>query len=135
MQVGIQGGICMSVNNVTDANAFLLQARENAARTARAVKSQSESEREKAMEMFGKALHDCDKAMERVMDKHIESVAKSAKELAERRKRRALAERIQDSADEQRLMNEKIILNRINQRNLLAEIKADDINRRELLER
>jgi histone H3/H4 len=131
----IQGGIDMSVNNVTDAAAFLSHARENVARAARAVNNQTEAGQKKAMEMFGKALRDCDKAMERVMDKHIESVAKSAKELAERRKRKAIAERVKDSADAQQLMNEKIIINRINQRNLLAEIKADDINRRELLER
>jgi hypothetical protein len=133
MQVWIQGGIGMSVNNVTDANALFLQELKNAAKNRRTVSAPTESERKKAMEMFGKALRDCDKAMERVMDKHIESVAKSAEEHAEYRKRKAQADRKKASADEQRLLNEKILISRINQRNLLEEIKADDINRRELL--
>jgi hypothetical protein len=131
----IQGGICMSVNNVMDAGTLLSQAREYAAKAAKAMNDQKEAERKKAMEAFGQALRDCDKAIERVMDKHIESVAKSAKELAEYRKRKAIAERIRDSADERRLMNERIIIDRINQRNELAAMKADDIKRRELLDR
>ncbi|MDR0615266.1 MAG: hypothetical protein LBG29_00505 [Synergistaceae bacterium] len=125
----------MSVNNVTDAGAFLSQVREYAAKAAKTLNDQKEAERKKAMEAFGQALYACDKAIERVMDKHIESVAKSAKELAEYRKRKAIAERIRDSADERYLMNERIILDRINQRNELAAMKADDIKRRELQER
>ncbi|MDR1516196.1 MAG: hypothetical protein LBS45_10930 [Synergistaceae bacterium] len=127
----------MSVNNVTDANALFPQEFKNAAVKAnlRRTGKPTESERKRAMEMFGKALRDCDKATERMMDKHIESVAKSAKELAEYRKRKAQADRIKASANEQRLLNEKILISRINQRNLLEEMKTDDINRRELLSR
>jgi hypothetical protein len=126
MQMEIQGGIDMSVNNVMDANAFLMQ---NWDRPPRPPASQSKSERKKAMEMFGKVLRDCDKAMERVMDDHIENVAKSAKELAEYRKKRAVVERKKDAADRQRMINEEILVSRINQRNMLAELRADDIDR------
>ena len=125
----------MSVNNVMDANARFLQELKNTAKNRRKVTSPAESERKKAMEMFGKALYDCNKAMERVIDKHIESVAESAKELAQYRKRKALADRAKASAKEQRLLNEKILISRINQRNLLEEIKADDMDKRELLAR
>jgi hypothetical protein len=135
MQVWVQGGIDMSVNNVTDVSALFLQELKNTAKNRRKVSDPTESERKKAMEMFGKALRDCDKAMERVMDKHIESVAKSAKEQAQYRKRKAQADRAKASAEDQRLFNEKILLSRINQRNLLEEIRADDINRREQLAR
>jgi hypothetical protein len=131
MQVEIQGGIDMSVNKVMDANAFLMK---NWNRPPRSPASQSKSERKKAMEMFGEVLRDCDKAMERVMDDHIENVAKSAKELAEYRKKRAVAERQRDAADKQRMINEEILVSRINQRNMLAELRTDDINRRDLLE-
>jgi hypothetical protein len=134
MHVWIQGGIGMGVNNVTDVNALFPQKFKNITAKTRNTGNPAESERKRAMEMFGKALRDCDKATERMMDKHIESVAKSAKELAEYRKRKALSDRIKASADEQRLLNEKILISRINQRSLLEEIKTDDLNRRELLE-
>jgi hypothetical protein len=120
----------MSVNNVTDANALFLPAWNN---VVRAVKKTEESEQQKAMEMFGKALNECEKASEQVMDKHHETVAKSAKKLAEYHKRKAIFDRIRANADEQKMVNEQIVMRRMNQHNLLEGIRTDDINRRELL--
>ncbi|MDR1943920.1 MAG: hypothetical protein LBQ19_03775 [Synergistaceae bacterium] len=128
----IQGGIDMSVLNVGNANSLFQQARDNEARKPR---KPSKSEQEKAMELFGKALRDCDKASEQMMDDHIENVAKSAKERAEYHKRKAVLDKIRISADERKMINEQIILNRINQRSLLEEARADDENKRELLKR
>jgi 2-hydroxy-3-keto-5-methylthiopentenyl-1-phosphate phosphatase len=132
MHVEIQGGIDMSVRNITEANALFMPAWKN---VTRKLKETEESERQKAMEMFGKAMRTCDEASERMMDKHLETVAKSAKELAEYHKRKAVFDRMKESADEQRMINERIVLNRINQRNLLEEIRTDDINKKELAEK
>ncbi|MDR3320839.1 MAG: hypothetical protein LBS93_00190 [Synergistaceae bacterium] len=120
----------MSVNNVTDAKALFSQAWNN---VSRAAKKTEESERQKAMEMFGKALQDCEKASEDMMDKHHEIVVKSAKKLAEYHKRKAVFDRIRANADEQKMINERIVVNRLNQHNMLEEIRSDDVSRRELL--
>jgi hypothetical protein len=120
----------MSVNNVTDANALFLKTWNDVARQP---KKPAKSEQQKAMEMFGKAVQNCEKASERMMDKHLESVAKSAKELAVYHKRKAVFDRMKTSADEQKMLNEKILLSHINQRNMLQEMRVDDINRQELL--
>jgi hypothetical protein len=128
MHVKIQGGIVMSVINVTDANSLFMQERDKSARQA---KKTVKSDQREAMELFGKVLQDCEKASERMMDKHHETVAKSARELAEYHKRKAVFDRMKASADEQRMINEQIVLNRINQHALLKDMRADDIAERE----
>ncbi|MDR1471672.1 MAG: hypothetical protein LBS75_04035 [Synergistaceae bacterium] len=97
------------------------------------VRETERSSWERAMEEFRKAVRACDKASERMMDEHLESVAESAKRMAEYRARKARLDYALESAERQRLFNENIMIQRINHRNLLEERRVDELNRRELL--
>ena len=119
----------MSVPNVDHAK-FVIQALMGNA--SRKLKSGGSSE-QSAREAFQKAVRSCDKAMENVMDKHHESVRESAVRLAEYRKKKAVEDRVRQRADEMRRINENILIERINHRNMLEEIRIRDFNRKELL--
>ena len=95
-------------------------------------KSAKDSE-QRAREAFYKAVRSCDKAMENVVDKHLESVRKSAARLAEYRKKKAFEDRARQRADTMRAINENILIERINHRNLMEEIRVRELNRSELL--
>ena len=93
----------------------------------------AESDQQRAREAFHNAVRACDKAAERMMDKHLENVKKSAERLAEYRKRRAFTDRARKKADDMRTMSENILIERINHRNMLEEIRVRELNRDELL--
>jgi hypothetical protein len=90
----------------------------------RGVKAAEESERERALEAFRKAARSCDKTVEHMMDKHHESVKKSAEKLAEYLKKKAAADRARERAEDTRTMNEDILIERINHRNMLEELRV-----------
>jgi hypothetical protein len=98
------------------------------------LKKAGESEERRAREAFYKAVKSCDKATERMMDKHHESVKKSAEKLAEYLRKKAVADRAQKRADDMRTMNEDILVERINHRNMLEELRIRELNRKEILE-
>ena len=98
-----------------------------------ASKKSADSSEQSAREAFYKALRSCDKAMENMVDKHHESVRESAARLAEYRKKKAVEDRARQRADEMRRVSEDILIERINHRNMLEEIRIREFNRRELL--
>jgi hypothetical protein len=109
----------LGVSNITgntQMEAMFTMARDHA---ERGVKADGESERERALEAFHKAERSCDKTVGRMMDKHHESVKKSAEKLAEYLKKKALVDRARERADDMRTMNEDILVKRINHRNML----------------
>lgn len=120
------------IGDTSKTNKMFLSAWENAARRAPA--KTTESEREKAMALFRKAMSDCDKATERMMDKHHESVAKSAQKRAAYLKEKARRDAIADAALEQRLINEAVLIRRINHSNRIEEDRVNELNRKALLE-
>jgi hypothetical protein len=121
----------MGVKSINDMNALFLPAWNDAKRNAK--KQAEPSEQQKAMEAFAKALKDCDKATERMMDKHHQTVAESAKKIAAYRKKKAVDDRRVQEAENQRLLQENLMIQRINHRNMLEEIRIEDINRREFM--
>ena len=120
----------MSVPNIDHAKSVLQVLMINAAKKS---KTNADSDQQRAREAFYKAVRSCDKAMENVMDKHHESVRESAVRLAEYRKKKAVEDRARQRAAEMRRLNENILIERINHRNMLEEIRIRDFNRRELL--
>lgn len=122
----------MGMDNIGAANAKLLSDwNEARAEVQKQARQKPKSDREKAMEAFADALRDCDKAIENVVDKHHESVAKSAKMRDEYRKEVALQERIQKSADDQHRFHEEALINQLNLRNMLKERQVEETERRE----
>ncbi|MDR1651706.1 MAG: hypothetical protein LBR87_07945 [Synergistaceae bacterium] len=121
----------MSVQNTGRLNSVFMALRGGAPRKVRQV---TEPERQEAREAFYKALRACDKASERMMDKHLESVAESAKKQAEYRRKKAVADRAMSEADERRALNEVVLIERINHQNMLEEARIRDLRRKELLE-
>lgn len=119
----------MSIGNLRDANALFLPMWN---KVVREVKKPPPTEQEQVMHAFRKALRSCDKATENMMDKHHETVAKSAKKIAEYRKKKAQQDRIHEAALERELINESIMIQRINHRNMLEEIRVDELNRDEM---
>ena len=119
----------MDVSNITcnvQMGAMFAMARDH---VKRGVKETDESERERALEAFRKAVRYCDRTVERMMDKHHESVKKSAEKLAEYRKKKDIADRAQKRADDTRTMREEILIERINYRNMLEELRIKALNR------
>lgn len=122
----------MGIGTIGAANAMLLSDWNEAREKVQREQSQREkSDQQKAMEAFAQALHDCDKAMENVVDKHQESVAESAKKRAEYRKKVAKEEQIQKRLDEQQQFYEESTMRQINMRNMMKQLRVDDENRRE----
>jgi SOS-response transcriptional repressor LexA len=122
----------MGVSNITgnpQMNAMFTIARVHA---ERGVKKNSEAERERATDAFHKAVMSCDKTIGQMMDKHHESVKKSAEKLAAYLKKKAAAERAQRHAEDIRDMNEDILANRINHRNMLEELRAKALYREKI---
>jgi len=120
----------MSVSNIEHAKSVFQALMNNASRKP---KPGSDSDQQRAREAFYKAVRSCDKAMENLVDKHHESVRKSAVRLAEYRKRKAVEDRARQRADEIRALNEDILIERINHRNMLEEIRIREFNRKEML--
>ena len=120
----------MGVQNINHDQSIFQTVLGDASRHARHF---SESDQQQAREAFHKALRACDKATERMVDKHLENVKKSAEKQAEYRKRRAFTDRARKKADDMRTMSENILIERINHRNMLEEIRVRELNRDELL--
>ena len=119
----------MSVPNI-DHNKSVFQALLGNAQKSKPVTG---SDQKRAREAFYKAVRSCDKALENMVDKHLESVRKSAARLAEYRKKKAIEDQARQRADMMRTINENILLERINHRNMLEEIRIRELNRSELL--
>jgi hypothetical protein len=120
----------MSVQNINHEQSVFQALLGDASRQARHF---SEPDQQKAREAFHKALRACDKATERMVDRHLESVKKSAEKQAEYRKRKAFTDRARKRADDMRTMSENILIERINHRNMLEEIRVRELNRDEIL--
>ena len=120
----------MSVPNIEHAKSVVEALMGN---THQRSKSARDSGDQRAREAFYKAVRSCDKAMENVVDKHLESVKKSAERLAEYRKKKAVEDQARQRADTMRKINENILIERINHHNLMEEIRVRELNRRELL--
>jgi hypothetical protein len=121
----------MSVSNINgniQMDAIFAVARD---RVEHGPKGAGESERERAIEAFRKAERSCGKTIERMVDKHLESVKKSAEKLAEYRKKKALADSARERAEDRRDMDEEILIKRINYRNMLEELRVKALNREE----
>ena len=121
----------MSVQNIDHAKSVFQVVMGNASRRH---KSAADSDERSVREAFYKAVRSCDKAIENVVDKHHESVRKSAVRLAEYRKKKAVEDQARQRADEMRRIHENILIERINHRNMLEEIRIREFNRKELLE-
>ena len=120
----------MSIQDIHGAGVLFGAARNN---SSRAVKRVSEEDLRHAREAFYKALRSCDKASEKMMDKHLESVAESAKKRAEYLKKKNIADRARKTADNMRELNENILIERINHQNIIEEMRVREFNREELL--
>lgn len=121
----------MGMDTIGAAATFLSDWNDAMATAKKDVQSRSRSLHDKAMETFADAMRDCDKAIEGIMEKHQENVAKSAEKLKEHRKKVAAEERREKAAEEQRLFYEEALISAINQRNVLMEDLVNDIERRE----
>jgi hypothetical protein len=122
----------VGVSNITgnvQMNAMFAMARDHVKRD---VKGADESERERALEAFRKAVRSCDKTVEQMMDKHHESVKKSAEKLAEHLKKKAAADRARKRAEDTQTMNEDILIERINYRNMLEELRIKALDREKI---
>ena len=115
----------MSVPSISHSKSVLQTFPADAARKPKAL---SFSDEKRAREAFYNAVRDCDKAMENVIDKHLESVKEAAIRLAEYRKRKAVEDRARNQADMMRELNEKILIERINNRNMLEEMRMKRVN-------
>lgn len=120
----------MGMQSMDAVNALFLPAWQNAKRQA---KEATSSGQRRAMESYYKAVQNCDKATENMMDKHHKSVAESAKKIAEYRKRKARLDKTVEAAEKQRLFHENMLIERINHQNMLEGMRIDELNRKELL--
>lgn len=92
--------------------------------------NRGQTPRNKGMALYYKAVRDCDKAMETVMDKHHESVAKSAEKMKEYRSKKAREDAVRKAADDRRRMNEEAAVRAVDYREFMQELRLSDENRR-----
>ena len=83
-------------------------------------------EDEKLREAFQNALRECDRAMENVMDRHHESVAKSNEKKAEYNKKKAVQEEIEKAALNREMLNEQAVIQRINYSNRIEFLRKEE---------
>jgi hypothetical protein len=121
----------MGVQNINDAKILFMQAWND---NSRRVQKVSESDQQRAREAFYKAVRDCDKATEKIMDEHLERVAESAKKLAEYHRKKAITDRAMKEADIRREINEAVLIDRINHHNMLEDLRVRELNRKALAE-
>ena len=88
-------------------------------------------EDEKLREAFQNALRECDRAMENVMDRHHESVAKSNEKKAEYNKKKAVQEEIEKAALNREMLNEQAVIQRINYSNRIEFLRKEEDEDRE----
>ena len=125
----------MSVNATTGANASILSMWKHMQQTRKSDTQQTSlSQKEKGMKVYWDAVRSCDKAMANVVDKHHESVRKSAKQRDEYRKKQRQLERAQEQADKIRDMNELRLLEQIKQRAIFEQMRINGEDQRALLQ-
>lgn len=125
----------MSTDNVGAAATFLSDWNDANGSMKQRVQNRNRTMREQAMESFADAMRDCDKAVEGIVDKHHESVAKSAEKLKEYHARVAREESRRRAAEEQRLFYEEALISALNARNIRQEDALRDQERREDFDR
>ncbi|MDR0764688.1 MAG: GPALPP motifs-containing protein 1 [Synergistaceae bacterium] len=119
----------MSVSNINGNAQMEVMSAMARERAGRGAKRAGEPERERALEAFRDALKVCDKTAEQMMDKHHESVKKSAEKLAEYHKKKDAAERAWEREKDMRDVNEEILAERINYRDMLEELRLKAMGR------
>lgn len=119
------GAAATFLSDWNDANASMKQR----------VQGRSKSMRDQAMESFAEAMRDCDRAIENIVDKHQENVARSAERLREYHKQLSREEARRRSAEEQRLFYEEALISALNARSLRQEDVLREIERREDFDR
>ncbi|MDR1509359.1 MAG: hypothetical protein LBS53_06945 [Synergistaceae bacterium] len=120
----------MGIQSIHDTNILFTAARDN---VSRSVKRVSEEDLRRAREAFYKAARSCDKASEKMMDKHLESVAESAEKRAKYLRKKNIDDRAKKTADGMRELNEILLIERINHQNSIEEMRVREFNRKELL--
>lgn len=121
----------MGMDTIGAAATFLSDWNDAKATAKQQVQARSKVMHDKAMETFADAMRDCDKAIEGIVDKHQENVAKSAEKLREYHKKLAKEEQRAKSAEQQRLFYEEALVSSINARNVMKEEMLEEIERRE----
>ena len=86
------------------------------------------------MGAYYNVMHNCDKAMQDVMDKHHETVAKSAKKMKEYRRKKAREDAVREAARERRQVYEEAAVRTLNKREFMKELRLEDEQRREMFE-
>lgn len=119
------------MDNIGAAATFLSDWSDALANAQKKVQTKQKLDHDRAMETFAEAMRDCDKAVESIVEKHQENVAKSAEKLKEYHKKLAREEQRQRAADEQRLFFEEALISSINARNMRKEDMLADAERRE----
>ena len=120
----------MNITRLQEASELFMPAWESADRRSRSAKAKTEQQ--DTAEAFCNAVRACDKESERMMDRHHESVAKSAKERAVYNKKKAISDRAIIEARKQDVFNETVMIQRINHRNMLKENLMEDLKQREI---
>lgn len=123
----------MGMDTIGAASSFLSDWSDARAYVRQREMQRSKTSRERAMEAFADAMRDCDKAVDGIMEKHQESVAKANERIKEFRRKQAAEEQRAEHAEEQRLFYEEALIRSINIRNMRIEDMKDDADRREVL--
>lgn len=121
----------MGMDTIGSASTFLSDWNEARAYVKQQELQRSKNARERAMESFADAMRDCDKAIDGIVEKHQETVAKANERIKELRRKQAKEEQRRKSADDQRLFYEEALVRSINLRNMHMEDVKDDEERRE----
>ena len=120
----------MNISSLSGAESLFLPAWENASRRRECPKSSDQME--DATEAFNKAKGACDREAERMMDRHHESVAKSAKERVIYQKKKAMIDRVRIETQKKDMFNETVMIQRLNHRNMLKENLMKDLSQDEI---
>ena len=120
----------MNITRLQEASQLFMPAWENAARRART--DDTKTEQQNMEEAFHKAARACESESERMVDRHHESVAKSAKERAVYQRKKAITDRVRTDAEKRDALNETVLIQRLNHRNMLKENLMNDIRQNEI---
>lgn len=111
----------MGMDTVGAAASFLSDWNDAMAKAKDQVQGRAKTSRERAMESFADAMIECDKAVESIVDKHQENVARSAQKLREYHKKLAVEEQRRRAAEDQREFLAEAQVRAINRRNQALE--------------
>lgn len=124
----------MGMDTIGAASSFLSDWSDARAYVKQQEMQRTKASRERAMETFAEAMRECDKAVDGIMEKHQENVAKANERIKEFRRKQAAVEQRAKHAEEQRLFYEEALIRSINIRNMRIEDMKDDEERREDLD-